>query len=67
MMITEIKYALAFLAGAVYASSWWLVLSDIDMTIWMILPRFVVSLVSFFMFLLIVFSLYTHWNDDKEI
>jgi len=65
-MITEIKYTLAFLVGAAYASSWWLVLSDIN-TVWMILPRLVVSLGSCFIFGLAASSIIIHWNDDKDI
>ena len=62
-MIQDVKHALAFLFGAGYASSWWIIaLRDVNATA-PVLPALVIVFGSVFLVATAVFSLIVHWND----
>lgn len=62
-MMQKIKYAIAFLAGTVYASAWWATrfidINDINM----IFPAVVIFFGGAGILVSIVVSISMHWND----
>ena len=63
-MMQQVKYALSFLAGALYTSAWWcLAFYDIGKSIWMILPVLIALFGSVIICIIVLVTLMENWDD----